>query len=365
MSKNNVNKILQISEDGLTVEKCLDKTIETIEIPEKIMWIDKYAFSDCKKLKIISFPNSLSSIFDFAFSGCYNLEALDFSKTKLWNIGTAAFEYCHNLKKLHFSEKISSINRCAFRKCSNLSDITSLPQKEISIADNAFEGCPISDFTHQSLKIKNNLVIKDNCVTGITSVKPCFELKVPEGIDTIQNGAINDDGISELHINEGIKIIKPEAILCESLLLLTVPSSLQKLSKNAFGEDCIPPVIENYSNIKIHFDGTTVIKHDENIKYSVRDGKFVIGTSKDSDKIILVYACPDYSHYEIEIPSDVTNIEYNALKNCESHYITLPDSFVLDNEPELRDKEQECIYGEKKFLLPSFAKIDRNFRVEK
>lgn len=364
MNKTNENKFLQISEDGLIVEKCLNKTIESITIPEKITTIDEFAFFECKNLKRITFPDSLRYIYAFAFRGCCNLELLDFSKTELRNIGTAAFECCHNLSRVYFPESISSINNCAFEKCNNLSDITSLPQKAIGIADNAFKGCPISDFTHQSLNIKNNLVIKDNCVTGINCVKPCFELKVPDGIDTIQKSAVSDDEISELHINEGIKIIKPESILCEALLLVTVPSSLKKLSENAFGEDCIPPVIVNNSNIKMHFKGTTIVNHDENIMYSVRDGKFVIGTSKDSDKIILVYACPDYSHYEIEIPSDVTNIEYNALKNCESHYITLPDSFVLDNEPELRDKNQECICGEKKFLLPAYARINRYFSVK-
>ena len=362
MSKTNENKILQISEDGLTVEKCLNKTIKSITIPEKITTIDEFAFFECKNLKRITFPDSLRYIYAFAFRGCCNLELLDFSKTELRNIGTAAFECCHNLSRVYFPESISSINNCAFEKCNNLSDITSLPQKAIDIADNAFEGCPISDFTHQSLKIKNNLVIKDNCVTGITSVKPCFELKVPDGIDTIQKSAVSDDEISELHINEGIKIIKTESILCEALLLVTVPSSLKKLSENAFGEDCIPPVIVNNSNIKMHFKGTTVLNYDENVKYSVRDEKFVIGTS--DNEILLVYACPDYSHYEIEIPSDVTKIEYNALRDCKEHYITLPDSFVLDTEPEWRDEEQECIYGKKKFLLPSFAKIDRNFSAE-
>lgn len=364
MSKTNENKILQISEDGSTVEKCLDMTIESIEIPEKVIWIAEDAFTDCKKIKKITFPNSLRTIFEFAFSGCDNLETLDFSKTNLCCIGSAAFECCSNLKTIRFSERISSINRCSFRKCSNLSDINSLPQKEINIADNAFEGCPISDFEHQSLKIKNSLVIKENCITGITSTQPCFEVKVLEGVDTIQNGAITEDGITELHIGEGVKTIKPESIMCASLLLLTVPSSLKKLSENAFGEDYIPPVIENYSNVKMHFEGTTVINHDENIKYSVKDGKFVIGTSKDNNKVILVYACPDYSHHEIEVPSDVTNIAYDAFRNCEEHYITLPDSFVLDNEPEWSDDEQECICGENKFLLPSCAQINRYFKVE-
>jgi len=361
MNKSDKNKILQISEDGLTVEKCLDKTIESIAIPEKIFWIDKYAFSGCKKLKTISFPNSLRSIFDFAFSGCSNLESLDFSKTKLWYLGTAAFEYCHNLRTIHFSESITSIERCTFRKCSNLSDINSLPQKEINIADNAFEGCPISDFNHQSLNIKNNLVIKDNYITSFTNIQPCFEVKAPNGIDTIQNEAIIDDGISELHIGEGIKIIKPGSIICESLLLLKIPASLERISNKAF-EEYIPPVIENCSTVKMRFKGTKVLNYDENINYSVRDGKFVIGTSKD--KITLVYASPDYSHHEIEIPSDITNIEYDAFRNCNEHFITLPDSIIPDIEPEYSDEEQECICGENKFMLPSGAKINRYFKYE-
>lgn len=362
MKKTNKNEVLKISDDGLTIEKCLDKAIETIAIPEKIMWIDKSAFSDCKKLKTITFPNSLSSISDFAFSGCCNLESLDFSKTDLWYIGLAAFEYCRNLKNIRFSEKICTIRYSAFRKCSNLSDINSLPKKEIDIAYSAFEGCPISDFVHQSITIKNGLVIKDNCITAYTNTQPCFEVKAPQGVDIIQNGAIIDDGIITLHIGEGIKTIKPESIMCELLLFLSLPSGLEKLSENAFGEDCIPPVIENCSTVKMHFKGTTIVKHDENIKYSVRDGKFVIGT--DKNKITLVYACPDISHYEIEIPSDVTNIAYDAFRDCDDHYITLPDSIIPDTLPEYSDEEQECFCGENKFILPSGAKINRYFTSE-
>ena len=164
-----------------------------------------------------------------------------------------------------------------------------------------------------------------------------------------------------MHIEEGIKIIKPEAILCESLLLLKIPTSLEKISNKAFGE-CNPPVIENCSTVKMRFKGTKIVKYDEDINYSVRDGNFVIGASKD--KITLVYACPNYSHYEIKIPSDITNIDYDALRDCKEHYITLPETCILENESELSDEEQECICGENKFLLPSGAKINRYFCVE-
>ncbi len=77
MNKTNENKLLQISEDGLTVEKCLDKTIESIVIPEKITTINEFSFFDCKNLKRITFPDSLRYIYAFAFRGCCNLELHD------------------------------------------------------------------------------------------------------------------------------------------------------------------------------------------------------------------------------------------------------------------------------------------------
>ena len=364
MVKTKINNILQISEDGLTVEKCMDKTVESIAIPENVKYIDNDAFCDCKNLKTITFPNSLILIERDAFYNCRNLEELDLSKTKLVQIGTSAFSYYRNLKAVHFSEKLLTICNCAFRRCGKLSDISSLPQKDISVAVNAFEGCPITAFSHPAINIKNSLVIDDNCVSGFTGIQPCFEVKVPENVDTIQNGAIIDDGINELHIGDGIKIIKPEAIMCESLLLLKLPASLERLSKHAFGEEWNPAVIENCSNVKIQFKGTTVVEHDENITYSVRDRKFVIGVSKDNNKVILVYACPDYSHYELEIPRDVTHIHYDAFRNCKDHYITLPDSLILETEPDWSEEEQECVYGENKFLLPSGAQINRYFKAE-
>ncbi len=360
-----MNSILQISANGLSVEKCLDKSAEFIEIPEKVMWIDKYAFSDCRNLKKIIFPHSLSRIGDFAFARCGKLESLDFSNTELFYIETAAFEHCSNLKSVSFPETISSIGNVAFFNCIKLTDIN-LPLKSIGISRNAFEGCSILDFSHPALNITNGLNIKDNCVVGITNAQTTLDVKVPDGVDTIQNGALIDDSITEINIGDGIKIIRPESILCESLLLLKLPSSLEKISKNVFGEELNPPVIENFSNVQMHFKGTTVLKHNEDIKLSVRDGKFVIASSKSKNEILLVYAFPDYFNNQIEIPNYVTDIHYNALRNCEDHYVTLPDGFVLDANPEYSNDEQECIYdGTKKFLLPSGAQIDSYFKAEK
>ncbi len=369
MDKPKETTVLQISEDGLTVEKCLDKYIESITIPDGVKNIGKEAFYRCDSLKKVVFPNSLEHIGYLAFWGCTNLEKLEFSNTNLFLIGKGAFQECIRLVQVFFPKTISSICESAFVNCINLSDIGTLPKECFDIRDYAFAGCHIKNFSHPELQIENGLAIKGKSVLYNTYTESCRNIEIPENVDTIQKFAFSIDdengydiGIHELNIGEGIKVIKPRAFYCESVLLLKLPSSLEKISESAFSDNHIPPVIINKSKIKMNFKNTKIIAQDDNTQYSVRNGQFVI--AREKNKISLIYAAKDYNDDVIEIPADVTNIEYDALRDCEDNYITLPDSFVLDNEPECSKEEQECICGENKFLLPPGARINRYFKAE-
>lgn len=344
MSKTNENKILSISEDGRVVKKCLCNNIESIVIPDGVRTIGIEAFLYCKKLKKVVFPRSLMFIGNSAFCGCSNIENLDFLNTNLFSIEKYAFQACIQLKQVTFPKTMRYIAESAFVHCFNLSDISSLPKECSNIDNYAFINCHIKNFSHPWLQIENGLAITGKSIRYNTFIESCRDIEIPENVDTIEKWAFyiddedgNDTGIRELNIGEGIKIIKPQAFRCETVLLLTLPSSLEKISKSAFYENHIPPVIINKSKIKINFKNTRIINKDGNVQYTVRDGQFVIATEKN--KITLIYAAEDYDHDVIKIPSDVTNIEYDALRDCKEKDIIFPDSFVFDNEPECSEQE--------------------------
>lgn len=50
--------------------------LKTIELPESLLTIDKYAFYQCGRLEEIEIPNSVKTIGAYAFSSCTNLEKI-------------------------------------------------------------------------------------------------------------------------------------------------------------------------------------------------------------------------------------------------------------------------------------------------
>jgi RNA polymerase primary sigma factor len=70
--------------------------INSIEMPDSILWIDKYAFQYCKSLKKIHLSNRLVTIGEFAFSKCVNLLEVTIPESVV-EIGEYCFDECQNL----------------------------------------------------------------------------------------------------------------------------------------------------------------------------------------------------------------------------------------------------------------------------
>lgn len=101
-------------------EHCFSlSSIENIELPNTLNYIDDFAFFACEKLKKIDLPQSLNSIKTSAFSNCKSLkEVIVPNKT---SIGMGAFGQCDNLQKAIIGDekvfiKIDEI----FKSCPNL-----------------------------------------------------------------------------------------------------------------------------------------------------------------------------------------------------------------------------------------------------
>lgn len=65
--------LLQLSNDGKTLEKVLRKNVNHIAIPNSVTKIGEWAFCGCNSLESIKIPNSVAEIGDRAFSGCTSL----------------------------------------------------------------------------------------------------------------------------------------------------------------------------------------------------------------------------------------------------------------------------------------------------
>lgn len=113
----------------------VQNTFDTIELPNTLVKIGKYAFS-CFRLTNVKIPNSVTSIESNAFSYCYNLSSIEIPSS-VTSIGDWAFVLCSSLNNTEIPRSLTSIGVGAFDRCTSLSSIT-IPNSVTIIGDHAF-----------------------------------------------------------------------------------------------------------------------------------------------------------------------------------------------------------------------------------
>ncbi len=93
-------------QDEIEIIKCLNPVDEVI-VPSVIdgilvTSIARYAFHNCKELKVVRLPESVVSIGDYAFYNCYELAALNLPLA-LKSVGYGAYKNCSKLRKIEAS----------------------------------------------------------------------------------------------------------------------------------------------------------------------------------------------------------------------------------------------------------------------
>lgn len=83
-----------ISIGGFAFSEC--NSLTSIIIPDSVTSIGYSTFSECKSLTNINIPDSVTSIGDFAFSGCDSLTSINIPNG-VTNIGQGAFKNCGSL----------------------------------------------------------------------------------------------------------------------------------------------------------------------------------------------------------------------------------------------------------------------------
>lgn len=99
--------------------------IKSILLHNKITYIGKYAFYECKSLTSITLPENVISIKDYTFQYCTSLTSVTLPKN-LQNIDAAVFDGCTSLRSIVFPESLKIIEIWAFYQCTSLNNITFL-----------------------------------------------------------------------------------------------------------------------------------------------------------------------------------------------------------------------------------------------
>ena len=117
----------------------LDKTQNTIIIPEYISCIPENAFYGCDNIQNIIIPESVKSIGDCAFYNCNSLTSIVIPES-VTRIGQKSFYNCQKLINIILPESITRIEAYTFYKCSNLTAL-SIPDSIVFIGKEAFYYC--------------------------------------------------------------------------------------------------------------------------------------------------------------------------------------------------------------------------------
>ena len=277
-SRGNCNAVIQ-KEDNLLIIGCMN----TVLPPDNFFTIGPRAFYNCVGLTHLDFSFVNGIDYD-AFHGCENLTSITLDNVS--TLGDGAFSGCTSLTSIHIPKYLTSLGENTFVGCSG---ITSITVDEGNNKYDSRDGCnAIID------KKYNELLVG------------CQNTIIPYGIETIGSNAFNG---------------------CSTLTAITIPSTVTKIHEGAFsGCKGLKSIVIPAGITKIN--STTFNNCNELASIVVEDGNTVYDSRNNCNAIIetatnkLIIGCST-----TVIPSDVTEISYNAFRgNAGLTSIIIPDA---------------------------------------
>jgi len=231
-------------------EDCIN--IDNITIPNSIMFLNKYLFNRCLKLKSIQFPKSLNEIGDNSMFSCENLETLDISHTSITQIGDFAFKNCIQLKNIRFPNTLKTIANSSFFNCIELEEVK-IPESVTLIGDAAFQKCG-------KLKRVEFLNIDKS------------------SLNNIGKGAFQSTGLETISLPDQVTIInKGTFSACTNLASIKFSSNLERIEPAAFQGCKQLKELPEMRNIKLicndALSGTLISEISVNEKADIQEKK--------------------------------------------------------------------------------------------
>ena len=120
-------------------EKHIRKDIKKIVIPDSVVHIENWAFSNCSRLMSVMIPDSVTSVGKGVFYDCRDLTSVMIPDSVTY-IGEGAFHGCSGLTSVTLPDSVKSIKNYTFFYCSGLISIT-IPDSVTRIGYAAFYDC--------------------------------------------------------------------------------------------------------------------------------------------------------------------------------------------------------------------------------
>ncbi len=299
-------KTPKIHEDTRVIaeEAFKGKSYSSIPLPEGIVSICDWAFTECAALKEITIPDSVTYLGNCAFVDCQKLEAVTLGKG-ITALDTRTFGSCSSLKSVVFLGDLENTGTMTFNECTSLEYIE-FPETLKKIGHYLFEKC-------SSLK-------KVILHPGIEEIGgEAF----PAEFVFDRYGSVNYVGNEDDPYLYAISLADEAA---EQLILHPETYAVSDEFLNSRQRNFSFAEIEGGNGIYLRSSGNCLIRKD--------DGKLIYGISSSiipSDGSVLsigdyaFYSCPELT--EVIIPDSVTEIGEYAFSNSEAlASVTIADS---------------------------------------
>ena len=159
--------------DITTIQKLIDRSITSIDIPSGITTIGSHAFNYCNHLSSVTIPSSVMHINSYAFANCTSLSSITIPNSVI-NISNNVFEFCSSITSIDIPSGVTYIGSGAFQWCTSLTSIN-IPSGVTSIGFYAFSNCSsltsitINAVTPPTLSNTNAFNNTNNCPIYVPS----------------------------------------------------------------------------------------------------------------------------------------------------------------------------------------------------
>jgi uncharacterized protein YjdB len=213
--------------------RCANLASVTFEANSKITSIADSTFYECTSLATVNIPNSITSIGEFAFRGCSSLATVNIPNS-ITSIGNYAFFECTSLASVTFTatSKVTSIGNRAFCECTSLASVT-IPDSVTTIGSFAFADCS---------SLASVTFAEPSSVTSIgdyafSSCSSLTNINIPNSVTSIGNSAFYQCSFTSVTFEANSKVtsIGDNAFQsCTSLTSINIPDSVTSIGIRAF-----------------------------------------------------------------------------------------------------------------------------------
>ena len=200
----------------------------SVEIPDSVPSISKYAFAICQNLKSVTIGSGVTSIDNYAFDNCISLTSITIPNS-VETIGEESFKYCTGLTSIVIPDSVTEIGINSFASCYGLTSIN---------IGNGVKSFSMGSFCY--CKSLTSIVIPDN-VTNIGSgaFRGCSSLNsvtIGSGVTYIGNDSFRDcTSLTYIVIPDSVTRIGSSSFSgCTSLTSIEIPDSVTRIDSCAF-----------------------------------------------------------------------------------------------------------------------------------